>query len=576
MQPDNTMNTLPNGEVDREGAMAKADLYKLANYSLKLFKKVQDEDQMEAWVQAKITKAADYIASVYHYLEYEMKISEYGTHLETAEMYSEGQKTAIKNKLMEAKEKVKQLKKLQADKQSGKEKKVEEGRLTGGEETCTECGGSGMIYREAMPVPDHVKSKVEKYKRLTKATHAAAKRLDKNKNGIPDDEEMEEGFGDAGDKEMKVGDTKKTRTGELTKTSTGVVHKNTSYKDEGDEIASNAKSGKGIKSHAKAQSAAEKKEKAPAQKMSPKSAKTWGMKDSEKFDNRDGAPAKPKKEKEVDETYGQGIYAEGSEPKDKPKKGEKVGKEGNAFGKAVRDAKASGDKTMTVGGKTMSVKEALKGGQKKLDVDGDGDIEADDLADLRAKKEKKVDEAGKTMSRAAKGHEKYGKEGMAALAKAGKEGKSLEPIKAKYNKYDESTAWKNKVKSVKESLDSMTPAAGGSQEDLTKAAMGLATYAAKVDPKGFEDAMEAGDESFAKYLQDMLVKGNVQPDPKAVQQAMDKVQGGEQDIDVATSPEDSSVDATSGEETATSYNTESINESSDFDRMKQFLTRLNG
>ena len=30
--------------------------------------------------------------------------------------------------------------------------------------------------------------------------------------------------------------------------------------------------------------------------------------------------------------------------------------------------------------------EALVGGQKKLDVDGDGDIEGDDLADLRAGK----------------------------------------------------------------------------------------------------------------------------------------------------------------------------------------------
>ena len=37
------------------------------------------------------------------------------------------------------------------------------------------------------------------------------------------------------------------------------------------------------------------------------------------------------------------------------------------------------------------VSEELKGGQKKLDVDKDGDIEADDLADLRAKKE--VDES---------------------------------------------------------------------------------------------------------------------------------------------------------------------------------------
>jgi hypothetical protein len=42
----------------------------------------------------------------------------------------------------------------------------------------------------------------------------------------------------------------------------------------------------------------------------------------------------------------------------------------------------------------------------------------------------------KTMSRAAKGHEKYGKEGMAALAKAGKEGKNLDKVRDKYNKYD--------------------------------------------------------------------------------------------------------------------------------------------
>ena len=51
--------------------------------------------------------------------------------------------------------------------------------------------------------------------------------------------------------------------------------------------------------------------------------------------------------------------------------------------------------------------------------------------------ESNIKEAGeKTMSRAAKGHEKYGKKGMQALAKAGKAGKSLEPVRAKYNKYD--------------------------------------------------------------------------------------------------------------------------------------------
>lgn len=388
------------GEADREGAMAKADLFKLANYSHKLYQKLQDDDQLEAWVQAKITKAADYLASVYHYLEYEMKFSEYGHHLDNSDTLSEGQRMKIKELLSEAKDKMKDLKKSQAEK--AKDKKVMEGPLSGGERACTECGGSGMVYEEPMPIPGHVKTKAQKYNTMMKATKAAHKRMDANHNGIPDDEEeMDESF----DEKSKVGDTKKTRTGELTKTSTGMVHKNTSYKDDGE---AEEKSGKGIKSHAKAQSAAEKKEKAPAQKQSPKSAKTWGMKDSEKFDNRD-------KEKSVDETYGQGVYEaskmRSASPKDMPAKGNKIGKEGNAFGKAVQDAKAHGDKTMTVGGKTMPVKEAQR-----------------------------------TMSRAAKGHEKYGKDGMAALAKAGKEGKDLDKIRDKYDKYDESVESAGKKK----------------------------------------------------------------------------------------------------------------------------------
>jgi len=50
-----------------------------------------------------------------------------------------------------------------------------------------------------------------------------------------------------------------------------------------------------------------------------------------------------------------------------------------------------------------------------------------------------IKEAGeqKTMSRAAKGNEKYGKDGMKALAKAGREGKDLDKVREKYDKYDE-------------------------------------------------------------------------------------------------------------------------------------------
>ena len=111
---------------DNEGAMAKADLFKLAKYSYKLFKKINDDDQLEAWVQAKIVKAADYIASIYHYLEYEMEFSEYGKKLENSEMYTESQKRVLQHKLMEAKNKLAKVKIEQAKKAEETEKKIEQ------------------------------------------------------------------------------------------------------------------------------------------------------------------------------------------------------------------------------------------------------------------------------------------------------------------------------------------------------------------------------------------------------------------------------------------------------------------
>ena len=362
---------LQHGQSDREGAMAKADLYKIANYSHKLFKQIEDQDQMEAWVQAKITKAADYIASVYHYLEYEMKFSQYGKALEDSGVYSESQKQAIKNRLMEAKDKVKELKVKQAEK--AKADKVSEGVLSGGHKACTECGGSGMVYEEPKEIPAHVKGKVDAYKRLTKATHAAHKRMDANGDGVvsKEEEEASKGVAEEFTDKSKTGDTFKTRTGYATKTDKGLEHTNTSYKDEGDEIAANARSGKGKASHAKAQSAEEKAKRAPAQKQSPKSAKTWGMKDSEKFDNRDGAPAKPKKakEEEVDEGVyeakkkGDGNLANNAKPYDKVTKGDviagRLGKDEKG-GKAVKEA-AKPSAGLSAAKKSSVVKDAKAG-----------------------------------------------------------------------------------------------------------------------------------------------------------------------------------------------------------------------
>ena len=336
------MNMRPDTQ---EAAMARADLYKMANYSFKLFKMIHDGDQLEGWVQAKITKAADYVASVYHYLEYEMKFSEYGEKIENSDMYAEDVKKQFRAKLMEAKKKLEKL------------KKMDEGEFS------------------------------------------------------------------------KVGDKKKTATGELTKTDKGVVHKRTDYKDD--------ESGEVNKTHAKSKSAAEKKNQAPAQKQSKTG--TWGMKDGAKFDNRN------KKVKE-------GIFGNSEEDlakkspqlqallalrKDPKYQSPEARKQLEIRIKKQMD-RVSLDKGEVMGpdGKPVEVKEALKGGQKKLDVDKDGKLEKSDFAKLRSgAKVKEAEE--RTMSRAAKGVMKYGKDGMKALAKAGKEGKDLDQVRDKYNKYDE-------------------------------------------------------------------------------------------------------------------------------------------
>lgn len=118
--------------ADHEAKMARADLFKCAQYSFKLFKMIGEDQELEGWVQAKITKAADYIASVYHYMEYEMKISEYGSAIENSDMYSESIRRAFAQKLTEAKKQAVKAK----DEMKKKEKALDEERSsTGGEIT---------------------------------------------------------------------------------------------------------------------------------------------------------------------------------------------------------------------------------------------------------------------------------------------------------------------------------------------------------------------------------------------------------------------------------------------------------
>ena len=59
------------GDVDDgESSMAKSQLYRTAENATQLEQMIEAGEELDAWVQAKITKASDYLSSVKHYLEY--------------------------------------------------------------------------------------------------------------------------------------------------------------------------------------------------------------------------------------------------------------------------------------------------------------------------------------------------------------------------------------------------------------------------------------------------------------------------------------------------------------------------
>jgi hypothetical protein len=64
-------------DIDEEGAMAKRQLHDMEKYARELSEMLQDTTQLESWVQAKLTKAADYLKTVKHYVEYGMEEGAY-------------------------------------------------------------------------------------------------------------------------------------------------------------------------------------------------------------------------------------------------------------------------------------------------------------------------------------------------------------------------------------------------------------------------------------------------------------------------------------------------------------------
>jgi hypothetical protein len=301
MQPLGADSAMPASGPDREGAMARADLYKCANYSLKLFKKLSDDDQMEAWVQAKITKAADYIASVYHYLEYEMKFSEYGKALDQSEMYSEDQKAVLKGKVMEAKEKIKALKIKQADKKDKKEQEVKEEKSSTGGEITRSKNDKGQNVTKHTQNPDRFsdephtepKSKAKSQSAAEKAGDKAADKADEKEG-----KNWEKRFGKGSVTRVKDG----KKVDEALKG--GQKKLDTDNDDDIDE-----KDLANLRAKKKVKEASEEK--------------------CNHTDKGEKCPVHGLKEC--------GMYETVAPTKDLPKKGSKVGKEGNAYGNAVRN-----------------------------------------------------------------------------------------------------------------------------------------------------------------------------------------------------------------------------------------------
>ena len=300
-------------ENDHEAAMARADLYKLAQYSAKLFKMIHEGQQLEGWVQAKITKSADYIASVYHFMAYEMKVSEYGEALENAEVYENDLRGQLQQRLVEAKEKVKALKKVDAmkHKRHKTDKELEEMRQLANEEKSS-TGGTTQVQ------------------------------TDKDGNR------------------------------------TGVKHKENPKRFSDDphtEPASNATSQSAAeKAAARAMDKAREKEGQNYEKRFPGSVTR--VKDGQKV-KEGGLPMTTVNGKKVP------AFAADGKGKNDLGKGKSAPTKGAAPKKGVNPFAK----------KDTDVKEALKGGQKKLDTDNDNDIDAKDLAALRAKKKDRIKEA---------------------------------------------------------------------------------------------------------------------------------------------------------------------------------------
>ena len=64
-----SVNTSTGVEGDYEGDMARGELHAIISNAQDLLDQIGEKTELEAWVQSKITKAADYLSSVRNYMQ---------------------------------------------------------------------------------------------------------------------------------------------------------------------------------------------------------------------------------------------------------------------------------------------------------------------------------------------------------------------------------------------------------------------------------------------------------------------------------------------------------------------------
>ena len=100
---------LPGAQLEQEGRMARSELYRAAKMSIKLFQMIQDGQDLEAWVQAKITKSADYLDSIYHYMEYQMKFGDGSSAVSVADIAGEADSMMPQTEVSEEDDEINEL-----------------------------------------------------------------------------------------------------------------------------------------------------------------------------------------------------------------------------------------------------------------------------------------------------------------------------------------------------------------------------------------------------------------------------------------------------------------------------------